>query len=70
MEGWADLMALKVEHQVDQIDVEELEEGVHHIPPLVSEFQVYLEVIYRGDELCDESQVSPVREPILVPHVH
>jgi len=36
----------------------------------VSEFQVCLEIIYRGDELCNEGQVPPVREPILGPHVH
>jgi len=65
-----DLVALKVERQVDRVDVEELEEGVHHIPPLVSEFQVCLEIIYRGDELCNKGQVPPVRKPILGPHVH
>jgi len=68
--GWGDLLILKVERQVDRVDVEQLKEGVHHIPPLVGEFQVCLEVIYRGDELCDERQVPPVSEPILGPHVH
>ncbi len=62
--GWVDLVALKVKRQVDRFDVEELEEGV------VSEFQVCLEVIYRGDELCNEGQVPPVREPFLGPNVH
>ena len=68
--GWEDLLILKVERQVDRVDVEKLEEGVHHIPLLVGEFQVYLEVVYRGDELRDERQVPPVREPIFGPHVH
>jgi len=68
--GGEDLLILIVERQVDRVDVEKLEEGVHHIPPMVGEFQVCLEVVYCGDELRDERQVPPVREPILGPHVH